>query len=69
MDSDTDEMEERAKEKGKDTGTSTQSLPVDKLMTLKISVHPSLAPDNICKSGEKDLELDPSAGVKTSFVF
>nr|GLL48640.1 SNF2 domain-containing protein CLASSY 3-like [Ipomoea trifida] len=25
--------------------------------------------DYICRSGEKDLELDPSAGVKTSFVF
>ncbi|XP_019155908.1 PREDICTED: SNF2 domain-containing protein CLASSY 3-like [Ipomoea nil] len=38
----------------------------DNLMTL-ISVHPSLAPDYI--RGEKDLELDPSAGVKTNFVF
>nr|GMD96090.1 SNF2 domain-containing protein CLASSY 4-like [Ipomoea batatas] len=36
------------------------------LMTLQISVHPSLAPH---KSGGKDLELDPSAGVKTNFVF
>nr|GMD97289.1 SNF2 domain-containing protein CLASSY 3-like [Ipomoea batatas] len=34
-----------------------------------ISVHPSLAPHNICRSGEKDLELDPSAGVKINFVF
>nr|GMD97291.1 SNF2 domain-containing protein CLASSY 4-like [Ipomoea batatas] len=40
----------------------------DNLMTL-ISVHPSLAPENICKNGEKDLELDPTAGVKTNFVF
>lgn len=53
-----------------DTISKKNFIEQDNLMTL-ISVHPSLAAVYFSRSDvkDKDLELDPSAGVKTKFVF